>query len=245
MSKVYFFATCVGSAVYADTCVNAIKLLQDAGVEVIFKKDQTCCGQPSFNSGYYEESRKIALHNIKVFEGDYPIVTISGSCAGVMRKDYEELFEGRPEIDEVRKFQSRMYELSEYLDSVLQVKYDTRDMGEKIKVTWHSNCHALRVAKCIPSAKNILRSLSNVELIELEREEECCGFGGTFAVKEPELNEALVTNKIADIKSRDVDILLAADAGCLLNISGAMKKQGYELPTMHFYDFLAKRIQIA
>lgn len=243
MKKVYFFATCLGTAAYADTCLHAIKLLQKEGVEVIFKKDQTCCGQPSFNSGYYEETRKIALHNLELFSEDYPIIVPSGSCAGVMKADYIELFHETQHEEAFKKFGKRVYELSEYLDKVLQVRY--YDIGAPIKITWHSNCHALRVAQCIPSAKNLLRSLKNVELIELEREEECCGFGGTFSVKEPEISGAMVKEKIADIQSRNIDCLVSADAGCLMNISDAMKKMGVQIPSMHLYDFIAKRIGIA
>ncbi len=243
MKKVYFFATCLGAAAYADTCLHAIQLLQKEGVEVIFKKDQTCCGQPSYNSGYYEETKKIALHNLKLFDSDYPIILPSGSCAGMMKSDYKELFQGTQYEEAFNQFSARIYELSEYLDKVLQVRY--YDMGMPIKITWHSNCHALRVAQCIPSAKNLLRSLKNVELIELEREEECCGFGGTFSVKEPEISRAMVHEKIADIQARNIDCLVAADAGCLMNISGAMAKMGVQIPSMHLYDFLAKRIGIA
>lgn len=240
--RVYFFGTCIGSIAFSNTCINAIKLLQREGVEVVFKKDQTCCGQPSYNSGYYEESRKIALYNMELFSGDEPIILPSGSCTGMMKVDYIELFEGTEHEEKARKFSKKIYELSEFLDKVLQVKYN--DLGEKTKVTWHSNCHALRVSKCIDSAKNLIRSLKNVELIELEREEECCGFGGTFSIKEPEISDAMVSQKIKDIQSRNVEYMLSADAGCLLNISGAMKKQGVNVQTMHLYDFIAQRIGI-
>lgn len=243
MKKVYFFATCFGAAAYADTCLHAMQLLQKEGVEVIFKKDQTCCGQPSYNSGYYDETKEVVLHNLELFKGDYPIIIPSGSCAGMMREDYKELFCGTKYEEEVKQFSSRIYELSEYLDKVLQVRYF--DVGAPIKITWHSNCHALRVAKCITSAKNLLRSLSNVELVELEREEECCGFGGTFSVKEPEISHAMVSEKIADIQARNIDCLVSADAGCLMNISGAMAKMGVDIQSMHLYDFLAKRVGIA
>ena len=210
---------------------------------MIFKKDQTCCGQPSYNSGYYDETKEVVLHNLELFKGDYPIIIPSGSCTGMMREDYKELFCGTKYEEEVKQFSSRIYELSEYLDKVLQVRYF--DVGAPIKITWHSNCHALRVAKCITSAKNLLRSLSNVELVELEREEECCGFGGTFSVKEPEISHAMVSEKIADIQARNIDCLVSADAGCLMNISGAMAKMGVDIQSMHLYDFLAKRVGIA
>lgn len=241
--KAYFFSTCLGGVAYSDTCVNAIKLLQKEGVEVIFKKDQTCCGQPSYNSGYYEESRKVALYNVDLFEGDYPIIVPSGSCAGMMKHDYLELFEGSSDYKRIEDFCGRVFELSEFLDKKLNVRYE--DKGEPIKITWHSNCHALRVAKSIESSKTLLRSLKNVELIELEREEECCGFGGTFSVKEPQISEAMVGEKIADIHSRNVDYLIAADAGCLLNISGAMQKMGSKVKTAHLYDFLANRVGVS
>lgn len=240
--KVYFFATCLGSIAYSNTCVNAIKLLQKEGVEVIFKKDQTCCGQPSYNSGYYEDSRKVSMFNIKLFDKPYPIVVPSGSCAGMMKVDYLELFENDPNYAMVKDFSSRIYELSDFLYKELKVKYE--DKGEKTKVTWHSNCHALRVAKSIESSKSLIRQLKNVELIELEREEECCGFGGTFSIKEPELSNAMVLEKIEDIKSRNVEYLVSADAGCLLNIGGAMKKNQVNIQPIHLYDFLANRINL-
>ena len=241
-NKVYFFSTCIGAAACSNTCVNAIKLLQKEGVEVIFKKDQTCCGQPTFNSGYYEETKKVALHNMSLFEQDIPIILPSGSCTGMLRVDYIELFEGTEHEERARKFCSRIYELSEYL---IKIGASYEDKGAPVSITWHSNCHALRVAKCVDSAKTLLRSLKNVNLVELEREEECCGFGGTFSVKEPEVSNAMVSRKIADIKARNVEYIIAGDAGCGLNISGAMKKQGVSVKYMHLYDFLATRIGIA
>ncbi|WP_104757688.1 (Fe-S)-binding protein [Helicobacter salomonis] len=240
--KVYFFATCLGGAVFSQTALNCIKLLQKEGIEVVFKKDQTCCGQPSYNSGYYTQTREVVLHNVRLFKEDYPVVVPSGSCVGMMAHDYLELFEGHREYEEVKHFASRVFELSEFLDKKLEVRYS--DTGAPIKVTWHSNCHALRVSKVIESAKKIIAQLSNVELVPLQREEECCGFGGTFAVKEPEISYAMVQDKIKDIENQNVECVLSADAGCLLNISGAMAKMRSNTKAMHFYDFLAQRVGI-
>ncbi|MGX2981591.1 (Fe-S)-binding protein [Helicobacter sp. 23-1045] len=242
MKKVYFFATCLGGVAYSGTCVNAIKLLQKAGVEVVFKKDQTCCGQPTLNSGFYDESKKIALHNINLFSEPYPIIVPSGSCAGAMKVDYLELFADSGDYEKVKEFSNRVFELSEFLYKELKVQYE--DKKPKTRVSWHSNCHALRVANSIPSNKALLRQLKNVELVELEREEECCGFGGTFSVKEPEISKAMVMEKIADIKARNVEYLISADAGCLLNISGAMAKNGVSVKAVHLYDFIAERIEL-
>lgn len=241
MKKIYFYATCLGSAAMQESIINAMKLLTREGVEVIFKKNQTCCSQPSFNSGYFKESKEIALYNVNLFEEDYPIVVPSGSCAGMMSHDYIELFKKDKEFEKIEAFSKRVIELSQYLDKVLNVNYE--DKGEPIKVTWHSNCHALRVQKSIESSKNLIKRLKNVELIDLEYEEECCGFGGTFCVKEPEISNAMARAKIKDIQNTGVKYLISGDGGCLLNLDGTMRKMGLDMKGVHLYDFLFKRIQ--
>lgn len=241
MKKVYFYATCLGTAAMQEAVLSAIKLLRKEGVEVIFKKNQTCCGQPAFNSGYFKESKEIALYNMQQFKGDYPIVVPSGSCAGMMSHDYLELFKENKEFDRVRAFSSRVIELSQYLDEVLKVDYE--DKGENIKVAWHSNCHALRVQKSVEASKNLIRRLKNVELVPLEFEEECCGFGGTFSVKEPEISNAMALQKVKDIQNSGAQYLISGDGGCLLNIKGTMERIGAEVKGLHLYDFLLKRIE--
>ncbi|ANV98360.1 oxidoreductase [Helicobacter enhydrae] len=240
--KVYFFGTCLGGVAYSQALLDSIKLLQHFGAEVIYKKDQSCCGQPSFNSGYYEETRKVALANMRLFSEPYPVVLPSGSCGGMMMHDYLKLFEDTPHFQEAQEFCARVYDLSDFLYQ--ELKAELLDKGEPTRVTWHTNCHALRVAKCIDSSKGLLRMLKNVELVELENEEECCGFGGTFSVKEPEVSQAMVEKKVADIISQNVEYIISGDGGCLLNISGALKYQGHSIKPMHLYEFLAKRIGI-
>ena len=241
MRKVYFFATCLGTAAMQEAVLSGIKLLRREGVEVIFKKNQTCCAQPSFNSGYFKESKEVALYNIKQFPEDYPIVVPSGSCAGMMSHDYLNLFKDDKDFPLVERFSKRVYELSQYLDSVLKVEYE--DKGEAIKVAWHSNCHALRIQKSVESSKNLIRKLKNVELVPLEFEEECCGFGGTFSVKEPEISNAMAMQKVKDIQNSGAQYLISGDGGCLLNIRGTMKKLGVDVRGLHLYDFLQKRLE--
>ena len=208
---------------------------------MIFKKNQTCCAQPSFNSGYFKESKEVALYNIKQFPEDYPIVVPSGSCAGMMSHDYLNLFKDDKDFPLVERFSKRVYELSQYLDSVLNVEYE--DKGEAIKVAWHSNCHALRIQKSVESSKNLIRKLKNVELVPLEFEEECCGFGGTFSVKEPEISNAMAMQKVKDIQNSGAQYLISGDGGCLLNIRGTMQKLGVDVRSLHLYDFLQKRLE--
>lgn len=241
MRKVYFFATCLGTAAMQEMVLNAIKLLRKEGVEVIFKKNQTCCAQPSFNTGYFKESKEVALYNIQQFNEDLPIIVPSGSCAGMMSHDYLNLFKDDKDFPLVERFSKRVYELSQYLDSVLNVEYE--DKGEAIKVAWHSNCHALRIQKSVESSKNLIRKLKNVELVPLEFEEECCGFGGTFSVKEPEISNAMAMQKVKDIQNSGAQYLISGDGGCLLNIRGTMQKLGVDVRSLHLYDFLQKRLE--
>lgn len=241
MKKIYFFATCLGSAAMQEMVINAIKLLRKEGVEVIFKKNQTCCGQPAFNSGYFKESKEVALYNIQQFTEDYPIIVPSGSCAGMMSHDYLELFKDTKEFEKVKNFSSKVLELSQYLDEILKVDYE--DKGESVKVAWHSNCHALRVQKSIEASKNLIKRLKNVELVPLEFEEECCGFGGTFSIKEPEISNAMALQKVKDIQNSGAQYVISGDGGCLLNIAGTMQKLGTDVKGMHLYDFLLKRIE--
>lgn len=130
--KVYLYSTCLGQAMMGSTIMNVVWLLKQAGYEVVFKKDQTCCGQPSYNSGYYEESKKIALFNANLFNEDYPILVPSGSCAGMMMHDYLELFdENDKDYEKIKKFSSKVHELGEFLYE----KLDIKDLGEPLKVT--------------------------------------------------------------------------------------------------------------
>lgn len=238
--KVYLYSTCIGQASLGFMVVSAAKLLQKCGAEVVYKKDQTCCGQPSFNTGYFKETKQVALYNMDLFgDGDEPILITSGSCAGMMGHDYIELFKGSEHEARARKFSARCKDLSQFLNEHLQIT----DKGEPIKVSWHSNCHALRVAKSIEASKSLLAKLSNVELVELEREEECCGFGGTFSIKEPDISNAMAKAKIDDIKKTGVKYLISGDGGCLLNINGTMKRQGEDIKCIHLYDFLLARIE--
>ena len=238
---VYFYATCLGSAAMQETVLNGIRLLRKENVEVIFKKNQTCCGQPSYNTGYFDETKAVALYNVELFEQDYPIIVPSGSCAGMMSHDYLHLFKDESNYEKVAKFSKRVIDLSQYLDEVLKVKYE--DKGTPIKITWHSNCHALRVQKSIDASKNLLKQLKNVEMVELTHEEECCGFGGTFSVKEPEISNAMAVEKVRDIQNSGVKYVISGDGGCLLNINGTMSRMGLDIKGVHLYDFLLKRLE--
>jgi L-lactate dehydrogenase complex protein LldE len=238
--KVYFFGTCLIDAVYPDAGLAAIRLLEREGLDVVFPPDQSCCGQPAYNSGFVKEARAVARKQMAVFQRPYPVVVPSGSCAGMMRHHYPKLFAGRPEEDEARHFAERVFEWSEYLVKVLAVRYE--DRGAPLTVTWHSSCHAMREMNVIDDSKALIRQLQNVTLVELARETECCGFGGTFAVKQPAISAAMVQDKVADIKATGAATLLAGDCGCLLNINGHMAHTGLTVAGKHLAEFIWERI---
>ena len=238
--KVYYFGTCLADLFYPEAGMAGIKLIQQQGVRVIFPSQQSCCGQPAYNSGFPAEARAVARKQMDVFYKDCPIIVPSGSCAGMMRHHYPKLFENDPYIDDIRAFSERIYELSEFLVNVLKIELD--DKGQPIKVTWHSSCHAMREMKITEDSKSLIRQLQNVELVDLENEYECCGFGGTFAVKQPELSGVMVNDKVDYIQQTGAIRVLSGDCGCLMNISGAMDYRKIPVAGQHLAEFIWERI---
>lgn len=238
---VSFFGTCLADAVFPDAAMAAIRILEHLGLKVRYPLEQGCCGQPAYNSGFPAEARTVALAQVRAFAGSPdPVIVPSGSCAGMLKFHYPKLFEGRPEYFEVLAFSERVHEFCDYLATVHAASF--QDRGAPETVTWHSSCHALRETGSTGAAKAILGALGNVELRELSREWECCGFGGTFSVKRPEVSAAMVRDKVEDIRATGARTLLTADCGCLLNITWAAAKMGVPLRGMHIAEFLWERI---
>jgi L-lactate dehydrogenase complex protein LldE len=239
-NTVYYFGTCLMDMFYPEAGMAGIKLIRSEGLRVIFPRRQTCCGQPAYNSGFPKEAKKVALKQIEIFPENYPIVVPSGSCAGMLKHHYPLLFKGDARLDSIQQFSNRIVELSEFMVRTLNVKLE--DRGTPIKVTWHSSCHALREMQIIEYSKSLIRQLQNVQLVELQNEFECCGFGGTFAVKQPDISGAMVSDKVADIQQTAAARLLTGDCGCLMNISGAMEYQKIPIKGQHFAEFIWERI---
>jgi L-lactate dehydrogenase complex protein LldE len=236
---VYFFGTCLADMIYPDTGMAAIRLLEREGLRVVFPRRQSCCGQPAYNSGFPAEAREVARHQLRLFTKNWPIVVPSGSCAGMMKHHYPQLFADDPDYALACRFAERVFELGEYLNSVLKV--DLTDQGPPMKVAWHSSCHALREMQVIEDAKALLGQLNNVELLPLENEQECCGFGGTFSVKQPGISSAMVLDKINHIRQTGAARVLTGDCGCLMNIAGALEKAHIPVQGQHLADFLWER----
>ncbi len=237
--EVYFFGTCVVDLFFPEAGLAGIELLEREGVRVVFPRGQTCCAQPAFNCGHHEEARAVARAQIALFPRDLPVVVPSGSCAGMMKHHYPDLFAGEPDEAAARAFAGRVVELTQFLVNVLGVRL--ADRGEKATVTWHSSCHGLREMGLEAEPKALLSQLPNVTVVPLKRERECCGFGGTFSVRYPDISSAMVTDKVADVVETGASVVLSADAACLLNVGGALEKTGAAARPMHLAEFLWER----
>ncbi len=237
--EVYYFGTCLISMLYPEAGLAGLKLIRREGVRVIYPREQTCCGQPAYNSGFPREAKRVALKQIRLFSKNLPIVVPSGSCAAMMKHHYPLLFEGDQHLGSIKQFSNRIVELSEFLVRTLKIKL--QDRGAPIKVTWHSSCHALREMHIIEDSKSLIRQLQHVELVDLQNEHECCGFGGTFAVRQPEISAAMVADKVDDITLSGAARVLAGDCGCLMNINGAMDYQKSAVKGQHLAEFIWER----
>ncbi len=240
---VYYFGTCLVDLFFPEAGLAGIKLLQSQGIEVIFPQNQSCCGQPAYSSGFLDEARAVAKSQFGLFPRDIPIVVPSGSCAGMMKKHYPELFHDGVEQAEAQAFSARVYELTQFLVDVLKI--ELKDLGAPTKVTYHPSCHAMREMGVGDQPKSLLRQLGNVELVALPRERECCGFGGTFAVRHPEVSAAMVTDKIEAVAETKADVVISSDCGCLMNIAGALEAKKRQVKQVagakHIAEFLWER----
>lgn len=244
---VYLFSTCLIDQFTPQVGVDVINLLEREGIRVHYPEQQTCCGQPAHSSGYPEETRAVALHQLNLFDQPWPVIVPSGSCGGMIRMHYPHLFANDPALSaKVLALSERVFELTEFLVHV--VNFNREDLGGDCTVALHTSCHARRQMGSAETSAALLDTLDKVTVVEQARIEECCGFGGTFALLHPDISEAIVTDKVAAIKETGAGCVISADCGCLLNITGRAAKQDEfagrgapSLPGEHIASFLWKR----
>lgn len=238
--KVYLFGTCLIDLFWPQAGLDAVRLLEREGIEVIYPADQTCCGQPAHSSGFPEQSRAVALAQLALFPEPWPVVVPSGSCAGMMRQHYPDLFADDAQLlAQARALAERVFELSEFLVHVARVRLT--DLGPATRVAVHTSCAARRQMGTHAHAGTLLAQLSRVEVAVHEHEAECCGFGGTFSLKHPAISAAMAADKVEAIAQTGADTLLSADCGCLLNLTHTIEKEGRRLPGEHLASFLWQR----
>jgi L-lactate dehydrogenase complex protein LldE len=222
-----------------DAATATVRLLRRLGVEVQFPERQTCCGQPFYNSGFLSGARDLARHTIEVFADRKPVVVPSGSCAAMVKIEFPHLFQDDVAWHErAAELAARTFELSDFLVNQMHVA----DVGARFegKVAYHYACH-LRGLGLKSEAETLIRSVEGVEYLPLEKQDQCCGFGGSFAVRYPEISGAMVGEKLSCIANTGADVLVSTDTGCLMNIGGALHRQQRPTRVMHLAELLECR----
>lgn len=239
--KVALFATCLGDELYPEVVLSAARVLERLGCEVHVPNRPLCCGQPAFNSGYAAEAKLVADAWLDAFASADFVVSPSGSCAGMIRHNYERLFEREPaRLAEVKRLVARTYELSQFLVEVLRV--EKLDASFPHSVTYHASCHAERLLGVGKAPLTLLGAVPDLTLAPLPRIEDCCGFGGAFAVKLSGLSTAIVDEKIDHIESTSAHYVTSTDLGCLMNIAGRMERRGISVTALHLASLLDRAL---
>ena len=246
--KASLFVTCIIDQFYPDVGESAVRLLRRLGVEVDFPAGQTCCGQPAFNSGFWRDAKPMARRTLDALDGADYVVIPSGSCASMLRVFYAELFHDEPlALKRIALLTPRVYELSEFIVDALGVS-DLSEYAEAgsapppRKVTYHEACHLRRELGVMSQPRALIQSLPGVEFVEMRQSEVCCGFGGTFSVKYPEISGAMLQDKIDFAAESGADAITACDSSCLMHIGGGLAKQRLGVKPLHLASLIEERL---
>jgi L-lactate dehydrogenase complex protein LldE len=238
--KVSLFVTCMVDTLYPEVGVAIVKILEHLGIEVDFPRKQTCCGQPGYNGGYWDEARKVADKLLDAFRDAEVIVTPSGSCAAMIRQEYEHLYAAEPEkLSQAKDLGGKVWEWTEFLVDGLEIT----DLGAKLPepqtFAFHDSCHSLRHMGLGHQARKLLTEVENASLIDLEGHDECCGFGGLFSVKMLDVSGAMLAQKIEKIERCPAQVL-SMDVSCMPHINGGLSKQGSPTRVRHLAEILVE-----
>jgi L-lactate dehydrogenase complex protein LldE len=240
---VSLFVTCIVDMIYPQTGISVVEILEHLGVEVRFPMEQTCCGQPAFNAGFRGDAKQVAKQFLTAFADAQVIVTPSGSCGSMVRHYYPELFHDDPEWRERAEWAADItWEFTEYLVDGLGIT----DIGAHLpptKVAFHHACHGYRLMNLSSQAQTLAQEVDGVTVTELRGADQCCGFGGLFAVKMPEISGAMLNDKIGNINAADADVIITGDASCLTQMNGGLSRQQSDKRVMHIADLLAKGLK--
>jgi L-lactate dehydrogenase complex protein LldE len=237
---VALFITCLTDQFYPRIGIAVTKILERFGCTVCFPKSQTCCGQPFFNNGFHPEAKELAKRFIEIFEPYEYIVTPSGSCCDMVREQFHELFKDDHAWEAgQRRVSSHTYEFVEFLDKVLKVDFSQFKLPSPQSLTYHYTCH-LRGLGITDQGPRILKQIGNVEFHPMEKTDQCCGFGGTFATKYPHISGAIVEDKVACIAATGTDTVICNDAGCTMNIAGMLHRGNQPAKVKHIAELIAE-----
>ncbi len=235
--KVHLFIPCFVDQLYPESAFNMVKVLEKAGCDVHYNTNQTCCGQPAFNAGFWDESRDVCSKFIKDFENAEYIVAPSASCVGFVRNYYSKLFENSSLHNQVKDLGKRIFEFTEFLNDVIKVE----DFGASLitKATYHDSCAALRECKIKAGPRRLLSFVRGLQLVEMKDNETCCGFGGTFSVKYDSISVGMADQKVANALETGAEYIISTDLSCLMHLDGYIKGKSLPIKTMHIADVLA------
>ncbi|MCM3113451.1 (Fe-S)-binding protein [Lederbergia lenta] len=237
--RVSLFITCMCDIFASNVGKDTVEILERVGCEVDFPEAQTCCGQPSYNSGYLENTKETMKHMMKAFRHSEYVVGPSGSCIAMLR-DYENIFQGDPEWEsEAKKLAAKSFELTQFLVEVLGIV----DVGSNFtgRVTYHPSCHMTRLLGVKDAPRQLLEHVKGVELIQLPQGEDCCGFGGTFSVKNSVISGEMVQEKADHVGETEAEYLVGGDMACLMNIGGRLSREGRNVKVIHLAEILNHR----
>lgn len=233
--RVQLMATCLCDAFYADAAIATVQVLEHLGVAVEFPEGQTCCGQPAFNGGDWEASRKVVRYTAKVFAAELPIVVPSGSCAAMLFHGAPLEFKDQPDAAAIDALGAKSWELADFIVNALGVKAWPGKFPAKI--AFHRSCHS-RGTDTGPAARELLKSIAGVEVVEFGEGEQCCGFGGTFSVSFPNVSASMGELKLEHIRAVTPDVLVSIDMSCMMHLGGLAAREGKPIRTMHLAQVL-------
>ena len=237
--KISLFIPCFVDQLYPQVGIAVVELLERLGHEIDYPAGQTCCGQPAFNAGFNDEAAAVASRMFELFADAEAVVVPSGSCTTMIRKFYPELFQGTPRADDAAALAGKTYEFSELLVD----KLGLTDVGARFagRATFHDGCHGLRELGTKAAPRQLLKHVEGLELVEMGEAETCCGFGGTFAVKFPQISTAMVQTKCASIGETEAQYVISNDPSCLMQIQGYADRQGRPIRCLHLAEVLVKQ----
>jgi L-lactate dehydrogenase complex protein LldE len=231
-----FMVTCLADMFYPEVGERIVRLLRRLGVSVEFPPGQTCCGLPLFNSGYHHEAREVARRTLRIFGDAEHVVVPSGSCAWMVKHEYPGLMTGPAERAAAERLAARTHELSQFLVRVLGHRVFRSAVAGRL--TYHDSCHLLRGLREAESPRALLRSAVGAEFVELAGSDECCGFGGSFSVRLPEVSTAILDRKLASVEASGAECVVACDAGCLMQMRGGLSRRGSRVRALHLAEVL-------
>ena len=234
---VELFIPCFIDQLYPETAYNTVKLLEKAGCKVKYNAEQTCCGQPAFNAGYWDEAKAVGYKFLEDFSDNVVIVSPSASCTGMVKNYYNDLFTNTAVHNKCRSIQSHIIELSDFLVNVLNKDYFGAELEGK--AVYHDSCAGLRECKIKAEPRALLEKVHGLELLEMPDTETCCGFGGTFAVKFEGISSAMAQQKVNNALAVGAEYIISTDTSCLMHLQAYIDKKNLKIKTMHLADVLA------